>query len=94
MASPASYEEIAQLLGDADAQTIERVRETGASAAEIAEATHRLWNGARLEEVPPAPSSARVAEVRAILDEHAGQPHDDDDEWPRHRESIESITAD
>jgi hypothetical protein len=99
MGPAASYEEIAQLLGDADEPadepTIARIRDTGASAAEIAEALAQRGDVAREGEEPPSPSSPRVAEVRAILDEHDGLPRDDsDDELPRYKESIESVTAD
>jgi hypothetical protein len=103
MGPAASYEEIAQLLGDADEPAIEptdeatinRIRDTGASAAEIAEALAQRGGVAREGEEPPSPSSPRVAAVRAILDEHAGLPRDDDDdELPRYKESIESVTAD
>ncbi len=100
MGPAASYEEIAQLLGDADEPadepTINRIRDTGASAAEIAEALAQRGEVAPPAEEPPSPSSPRVAEVRAILDEHDGPPrgNDDDDELPRYKESIESVTAD
>ncbi|HSK03445.1 MAG TPA: hypothetical protein VK932_19470 [Kofleriaceae bacterium] len=102
MGPAASYEEIAQLLGDADEPadepTIDRIRDTGASATEIAEALAQRGGVARDGEEPPSPSSPRVAEVRAILDEHAELPRADegaeDDELPRYKESIESVTAD
>lgn len=109
MGPAASYEEIAQLLGDADAPadepTIDRIRDTGASAAEIAEALAQRGEVAPGAEEPPSPSSPRVADVRAILDDHDGLPRgdtgdaaaedaEDDDELPRYKESIESVTAD
>ncbi len=94
MAAAATYEEIAQLVGDLDEPTLDRIREVGASVAEVAEAVHRLRDGAPLDE-PPAPvSSTRVAEVRAILEEHAAPPHGDAarpiDPRPLYGESVTS----
>lgn len=90
MARPASYEEIAQLLGGADEPTIDRIREIGASASEIAEAVRRARSGPQLDAPPPPASEPRIAEVRAILEERAAPPYEDDDL----RFYEESITSD
>lgn len=63
----ASREEIAALLGDIDESFIGRIRDTGASIDQIGEARDDLEG--RLPGMRHVPSSAAVAEVRAILDE-------------------------
>ena len=92
MVATATYEEIAQLVGDADDSTLDRIRQIGASLSEIAEAVHRLRDGSRVDEQPLSSSSTRVAEVRAILEEHAAPPHDDDDDGRPFY--VDSITSD
>ncbi|HEU0035806.1 MAG TPA: hypothetical protein VFQ53_34575 [Kofleriaceae bacterium] len=66
MHQPAQASEVALLLGDVDPLTIARILEIGPSIDEIDEALR-----AREDELAAQrePSTARVAEVRAVLDE-------------------------
>ena len=64
---PASREEIVALLGDVDESFVERVRDSGASVDEIAEAIEELED--RFVEARHLPSSERVAAVRQVLAE-------------------------
>lgn len=72
---PASRAEIAALIGDddrsADASFIERIRATGASVDEIGEAIDDL-EGHGQSTAAHAPSTTRVAAVRALLGERIG----------------------
>lgn len=65
----ATVEDIAELLGeDVDETILERIANTGASIDEVNEAIEDLEYERRYGE-PREPSSARVEEVRAILEE-------------------------
>jgi hypothetical protein len=75
--STASYQQIAELIGDVDPLIVKRIEDTGASAEEIGEALSDVESerfGAERRLV----SSPRVAEVRAILDEILDDPEEDD----------------
>jgi len=77
MASPAATrEEIVELIGEVDESFIDRIRDTGASIDEIAEAIDDLEG--RFEGQPYIASSTAVVLVHEILDELF-----DDDENPR-----------
>jgi methyl-accepting chemotaxis protein len=54
------------MLDDVDDETVQRILETGASIDEIAEAMHLVENNVSGTELP---TTARVEEVREILDE-------------------------
>ncbi|MGE5183259.1 MAG: hypothetical protein ACM31C_14415 [Acidobacteriota bacterium] len=56
-------------LGDVDPLVVERILETGASAQEIAEALRESLEELGFGEESHEPSSPRVAEVKAVLDE-------------------------
>ena len=73
----ASYQQIVELLGDADPLFIKRIEDTGASVEEIGEALSDVESeqlGAERRLV----SSPRVAEVRAILDEMLDDPEEEE----------------
>jgi len=76
----ATHTQIVELLGDVDELYIRRIEDTGASIDEIGEALGDLEDEERLGESPRAPSTGRVAEVRAILTELFDS---DDDELDR-----------
>jgi hypothetical protein len=63
----ASASEVNRLLGDADPLIVERIVATGATADEIGEALRSVEDEQGFGEEPHAPSSPRVAEVRALL---------------------------
>ncbi len=67
--NPATAADVNRALGDVDPLIVERILETGASAAEIAEALRESLEEHGFGEESHAPSSSRVAEVRAVLDE-------------------------
>jgi DNA-binding transcriptional MerR regulator len=73
----ASYEQIVELLGDADPLYVKRIEETGASLDEIGEALSDLEDE-RSGQARRIASSGRVLEVRAILDELLDEPEDED----------------
>ena len=78
MRSPATEKDVENVLGDVDAFVVKRVLDTRATVDEIAEAladieVEREFGERRL------PTSARVAEVREILEEISEQ--DDEDEY-------------
>lgn len=64
----ATRQDVEAVLGEIDDLAIERVLATGASIDEISEALAGLDSEQRLGE-PYMPSSPRVLEVRAVLDE-------------------------
>src|SRR5262245_37995280 len=72
----ATHAQIVDLLGDVDELFVKRLEDTGASLDEIGQALGDLEDESRLGEGPRIPTSSRVAEVRAILQEL----FDDDDE--------------
>lgn len=65
----ATHAQIAELLGDVDDLFVKRIEDTGASLDEIGEALGDLESEDVLGEPAHIPSSPRVAEVRAILEE-------------------------
>ena len=65
--SPASASEVTAVLGEVDPMVVARVLATNATVDEIEEAMHRAEDDSELAFLPA--SSARVAEVRAILDD-------------------------
>jgi hypothetical protein len=67
--SPASPDDVQRVIGDIDSAIVERILLTGASADEIAEAVRELEDERGFGEVHHVGSSARVDEVRAILDD-------------------------
>ncbi|HVK87393.1 MAG TPA: hypothetical protein VM513_24925 [Kofleriaceae bacterium] len=71
MESPARASEIELLLGDVNPSVIARILETGASIAEVDEALRATEDEDAFGEQPHTPSTSRVAEVRAILEEVA-----------------------
>ena len=64
----ANHAQIVELLGDVDELYVKRLEDTGASLDEIGEALDDLRKEDELGE-RAQPTSARVAEVRAILEE-------------------------
>jgi hypothetical protein len=75
MMTPATADQLAELLGELDTFTIERILDTGATVDEVTEARAGLEDERRFGE-PHDPTTVRVASVRVILDELT----DDDDE--------------
>jgi len=57
------------MLGDVDPLIAERILETGASAEEIDEALRESMDERGFGEQPRVPSSSRVVEVRAVLND-------------------------
>jgi hypothetical protein len=78
--APASASDIQRLLGDVDPMIVARILATDASEDEIGEALGEVEDEAGFGEAPHEPSSPRVAEVRAILDEMQVFEPDVDDE--------------
>jgi len=75
--TPATFDEIVQLVGEIDPSTVRRIEELRATVDEIAEALGMLDEQA---EFPRDPSSPRVAEVRALLAEALPGESDDDEQ--------------
>ena len=67
----ATASDVSRLLGDVDPLILERILETGATADEIGEALRVLEEERGFGEEPHPPSSPRVAEVQAVLNEMA-----------------------
>ena len=67
----ATASDVNRLLGDVDPHVLERILETGATPDEIGEALLVLEDERGFGEEPRPPSSARVAEIRALLQELA-----------------------
>lgn len=77
--TPASPDEVRELLGDVDDLIVERILETSASPDEIAEALRSLEaEDLADKDVDFAPSSPRVTEVRTIMTEITLSDDDDD----------------
>ena len=74
--TPATFDEIVQLVGDIDPSTVRRIEELGASVDEIAEALGMLEDQAALARDALSP---RVAELRALLAEALPDEADDDE---------------
>lgn len=74
----ATHAQIAELLGDVDDLFVKRLEDTGASLDEIGEALGDLESENVRGEPPHVPSSPRVAEVRAIIEELMDTNDDDD----------------
>jgi hypothetical protein len=69
MPNSATATDVNRLLGDVDPLVLERILETGATPDEVAEALRVVEQERGFGEEPHVPSSPRVAEVRAVLDE-------------------------
>jgi hypothetical protein len=67
--APATAADVNRALGDVDPLIVERIIQTGATAAEVAEALRESLDEHDFAEESHEPSSPRVAEVRAVLDE-------------------------
>ena len=67
--TPASSKDIHAMLGDLDPLVVERLVATGATIEEIDEALREIEDEHGFGEMVHVPSSPRVAEVRAVLDE-------------------------
>ena len=71
------------MLGEVDPHVIERIVQIGASVDEVAEALSAIEDEDAYAEVHHLPSTAKVAEVRAILEEQVLDRDDDEqDEGP------------
>ncbi len=79
--NPATAADVNRALGDVDPLIVERILETGASAAEISEALRSTIDERGFGEEPHEPSSSRVAEVRAVLEELVLADDDADEEF-------------
>lgn len=80
MSSPsASHAEVRELLGEVDDLTIERVIDTGATIDEVAEALGYFEAEETGEVLGGTPSSSRVIEVRAILDDDLTREQEPDE---------------
>ena len=67
--NPATSGDVNQLLGEIDPLVLERILATGATPDEIGEALRVVEQERGFGEEPYEPSSPRVAEVRALLQE-------------------------
>ena len=67
--NPASATDVNRLLGDVDPLVVERILAIGATPDEIGEALLVVEDERGFGEQPHQPSSPRVAEVCAVLDE-------------------------
>jgi hypothetical protein len=65
----ATASDVNRLLGDVDPLVLERILETGASPDEIGEALRAVEDERGFGEEAHEPSSSRVVEVRAVLQE-------------------------
>ena len=79
----ATATDVNRLLGDIDPLVLERIVATGATADEIGEALRVVEDERGFGEEPHEPSSPRVAEVRALLQEMSVldrdvEPNEDD----------------
>jgi len=77
---PASHIEIVELLGEVDDLLVERIIDTHATVAEVAEALDAIEDDRQFGEQYHVPSSARVTEVQVILADLMTE--DDDDSAP------------
>jgi hypothetical protein len=78
--NPATATDVNRLLGDVDPLVLERILATGASPDEIDEAVRVVEDERGFGEEPHQPSSPRVAEVCAVLDEMSVLEGDEADE--------------
>lgn len=78
MEKHATAANVTELLGEIDPITMDRLLATGASADEIAEAVDEVQDEDAFGEEPRQPSSPRVAQVRAILEEHVIEDLEDE----------------
>jgi hypothetical protein len=78
MQTPITAREITDLVGDIDPAIAVSIAATGASFDEVAEALAQVEDEADLGELVHQPSSARVVEVRHILQDVIA-PDDEDD---------------
>jgi len=69
---------VTELLGEIDPITMERLLATGASPDEIAEAVDEVQDEGGFGETHRPPSTPRVAQVRAILEEHVFEDLEDE----------------
>jgi hypothetical protein len=67
--NPATATDINRLLGEVDPLVVERILETGATPDEIGEALRVVEHEHGFSEEPYTPSSPRVTEVRALIEE-------------------------
>ncbi len=67
--NPATATDVNRLLGEVDPLVLERILATGATPDEIGEALRVVEDERGFGEEPHLPSSPRVAEVAAVLDE-------------------------
>jgi hypothetical protein len=67
----ATATDVNRLLGDVDPLVLERILAVGATPDEIAEALRVVEQERGFGEEPHEPSSPRVAEVRAVIDDLA-----------------------
>lgn len=67
--NPATATDVNRLLGEVDPLILERILATGATPDEIGEALRVVEHERGFCEEPHLPSSPRVAEVAAVLDE-------------------------
>lgn len=67
--TPATADDVLRMLGEVDPLIVERILATGASPDEIGEALREVEDEHGFGEDRHVPSSPRVAEVRAVLDE-------------------------
>jgi len=67
--TPANADDVQRVIGEVDATICQRILATGASAEEIAEAVRDLEDERGFGETHHEPSSPRVTEVVAILDD-------------------------
>ncbi len=72
--------DVNRLIGDVDPLILERILETGATPDEISEALLVVEDERGFGEEAHMPSSPRVAEVRAVLDEMSVLEPDEPDE--------------
>ena len=77
--STATYNDVIDLVGDVDDLLVERILETGASSAEVAQALDDLEDESGFAVESRSEGSPRIAAVRAILVE----AFDREDEDPR-----------
>ncbi len=68
---PATEGDVTRLLGEVDAQTTARILAIAPSLDELDEAIRACEDAAAFGEEPRTPSSARVANLRVVLDELA-----------------------
>lgn len=78
-AQAATADQVAGLLGEVDAITMERILAIGASLAEVHEALEIAQDEQGFGDERHPPSTPRVAEVRAVIDELADDDAEQDE---------------